>query len=52
MFHIDCPRVKYEEFNDAVEGSLESEGYMIVADQVTLLNLVHMLQYHTNIEDI
>lgn len=31
---LDCPRVKYPNFNDAVEKSLQENEYILVAEQV------------------
>ena len=31
---LDCPRVRYPDFNDAVEGVLNENGYMELPDQV------------------
>ncbi|XP_051175007.1 dynein axonemal heavy chain 10 [Leptopilina boulardi] len=31
---LDCPRVRYPDFNDAVEEVLEKNGYIILSDQV------------------
>lgn len=31
---LDCPRVRYPDFNDAVEEVLEKNGYIVLSDQV------------------
>ena len=31
---LDCPRVRYPNFNDAVEGALADNGYMMLPHQV------------------
>ena len=31
---LDCPRVRYADFNDAVEATFEEAGYIIVPWQV------------------
>lgn len=31
---LDCPRVRYPNFNDAVEGILEDNGYVMLPIQV------------------
>jgi dynein heavy chain len=31
---VDCPRVGYPEFNEAVRGVLQKSGYILLADQV------------------
>ena len=31
---LDCPRVRYPDFNDAVEDVLEEHGYSVIAVQV------------------
>ena len=33
---LDCPRVRYPDFNDAVESVLMDGGYTVLPDQVTL----------------
>lgn len=37
---LDCPRVRYPDFNDAVEGVLEDNGYVMLPDQVLTVKLV------------
>lgn len=39
---LDCPRVRYPKFNDAVEQVLAEEGYMVLPIQV--LNESHKTQ--------
>jgi dynein heavy chain len=29
---MDCPRVRYPQFNDTVEGDLAEHGYKVMAD--------------------
>ncbi|KAL7295702.1 hypothetical protein TKK_0011053 [Trichogramma kaykai] len=31
---LDCPRVRYPDFNDAVEKALQSKGYIVIPEQV------------------
>lgn len=31
---LDCPRVRYPDFNDAVEAVIQENGYVELADQV------------------
>lgn len=31
---LDCPRVRYPDFNDAVEQSLQENKYVVLPDQV------------------
>lgn len=33
---LDCPRVRYPDFNDAVEAVLTDGNYTVLPDQVTL----------------
>jgi hypothetical protein len=33
---LDCPRVRYPNFNDAVEGVLAENGYIALAQQVNI----------------
>lgn len=37
---LDCPRVRYPNFNDAVEAVLEEHRYVPLAHQVTYDNLL------------
>ena len=32
---LDCPRVRYPNFNDAVEGVLQDNGYILLEHQVS-----------------
>lgn len=34
---LDCPRVRYPDFNDAVESILEENNYVLLSHQVSLL---------------
>lgn len=40
---LDCPRVRYPNFNDAVEGILEEHKYVMLPNQVTHLGLLFIL---------
>ena len=33
---LDCPRVRYPKFNDAVEAALNDKGFIILPQQVSL----------------
>ncbi|XP_064889438.1 dynein axonemal heavy chain 10 isoform X2 [Columba livia] len=46
---LDCPRVRYPDFNDAVEQALEEEGYIILPVQVDKVVQMYetMLTRHT-----
>ncbi len=33
---LDCPRVRYPSFNDAVEGTLQENNYIVLPNQVIL----------------
>ncbi|NXD07257.1 DYH10 protein, partial [Nothocercus nigrocapillus] len=46
---LDCPRVRYPNFNDAVEQVLEEEGYVVLPDQVDKVVQMYetMLTRHT-----
>ncbi|XP_009082982.1 PREDICTED: dynein heavy chain 10, axonemal, partial [Acanthisitta chloris] len=46
---LDCPRVRYPDFNDAVEEALEEEGYVILPVQVDKVVQMYetMLTRHT-----
>ena len=37
---LDCPRVRYPDFNDAVEGVIRDNGYLELPDQVCRLWLL------------
>lgn len=37
---LECPRVRYPDFNDAVEGVLEDGGYVMLADQVYEIEVI------------
>lgn len=34
---LDCPRVRYPSFNDAVEAALQENKYLVLPNQVILL---------------
>ena len=38
---LDCPRVRYPSFNDAVEQTLEENKYVLLANQVTYIFSAH-----------
>lgn len=38
---LDCPRVRYPSFNDAVEAILEENKYIMLPSQVVLLFKTH-----------
>ncbi|XP_078523750.1 dynein axonemal heavy chain 10 isoform X2 [Lissotriton helveticus] len=46
---LDCPRVRYPNFNDAVEGALEDNGYILLPIQVDKVVQMYetMLTRHT-----
>ncbi|XP_069071115.1 dynein axonemal heavy chain 10 [Pleurodeles waltl] len=46
---LDCPRVRYPNFNDAVEGALEDNGYILLPVQVDKVVQMYetMLTRHT-----
>ncbi|KAM4891097.1 dynein axonemal heavy chain 10 [Sylvia borin] len=46
---LDCPRVRYPDFNDAVEQVLEQRGYIVLPDQVDKVVQMYetMLTRHT-----
>jgi dynein heavy chain len=47
---IDCPRVRYPNFNDAVESVLKEGGYQMVTEQVDkVIQLVYILPYLTTL---
>lgn len=50
---LDCPRVRYPNFNDAVEQTLEENKYIILPNQVFHLTqgFLSFLLTNTNISD-
>jgi len=39
---LDCPRVRYPNFNDAVEQALVDNKYILLPQQVGIVSYIHM----------
>lgn len=48
---LDCPRVRYPSFNDAVEQDLQEKKYIILPNQVSLLDL-RSLSYKVSVDSV
>jgi len=46
---LDCPRMRYPDFNEAVEAVLKEHGYIVLPDQVSfpnfLMHYIHIFNY-------
>lgn len=43
---LDCPRVHYPDFNEAVEAKLQEHGYIVLPEQVNTIFYVFMFAYN------